>query len=166
MIAFVRLLRNGLEIEDNSDAGGPRQTRKAQREESGRGAILLSYLAMPSLCVFSKQDDALVGWPDAISADPLIDLETYQASFRVEFDQALNAHIACMIEDAVSSLVVSKRCYNAFRPCEGSHIVLSVDRIAQEGIRLAKDYARLPQETAFIGFSGILPPQLPKLKLG
>jgi len=24
---------------------------------------------MPSLCVFSKQDDALVGWSDAISAD-------------------------------------------------------------------------------------------------
>ena len=23
---------------------------------------------MPSLCVFSKQDNALVGWPDAISA--------------------------------------------------------------------------------------------------
>jgi hypothetical protein len=51
-----------------------------------------------------------VGWPDAISADPLMDLETYQASFSVEFDQALNAHIARVIEDAVSSLEVSERC--------------------------------------------------------
>jgi len=25
---------------------------------------------MPSLCAFSQQDNALVGWPDAISADP------------------------------------------------------------------------------------------------
>jgi len=36
--------------------------------------------------MFSKQDDALLGWPDAISADLLMDLETYQASFSVEFD--------------------------------------------------------------------------------
>jgi len=34
MIAFVRLLRNGLETEDNSDAGGLRQTRKALRKSS------------------------------------------------------------------------------------------------------------------------------------
>ena len=71
---------------------------------------------MPSLCVFSKQDNALVGWPDVISADPLMDLETYQASFSVEFDQALNAHIARVIGDAVSSLEVSERCYDAFCP--------------------------------------------------
>ncbi|GAI19715.1 unnamed protein product [marine sediment metagenome] len=32
MIAFVRLLRNGLETEDNSDAGGLRQARKALRK--------------------------------------------------------------------------------------------------------------------------------------
>ena len=38
---------------------------------------LLVYLVMPSLCVLSKQDNALVGWPDAISAYPLMDLETY-----------------------------------------------------------------------------------------
>ena len=31
-------------------------------------ATLLVYLVMPSLCMFSKQDNALAGWPDAISA--------------------------------------------------------------------------------------------------
>ena len=56
----------------------------SQREESGSTATLLVYLAIPSLCVFSEQDNALVGWPDAISADPLMDLETYQASFSVQ----------------------------------------------------------------------------------
>jgi hypothetical protein len=40
--------------------------------------------------VFSKQDDALVGWPDAISADPLMDLETYQSSFCVELVEPLD----------------------------------------------------------------------------
>jgi len=108
--------------------------------------------------VFSKQNNALVGWTDAISADSLMDLETYQASFSVELDQALNAHIARVIEDAVSNHEVSERCYNAFRPCEGSHIVLGVDWIAQEGIRLAKDHAGLPQKTTLVGSGSILPP--------
>ncbi|GAI19719.1 unnamed protein product, partial [marine sediment metagenome] len=102
---------------------------------------------MPSLCVFSEQDNALVGWPDAISADPLMDLIANEASFSVELNQALNAHIARMIEDTMPNHEVSERCYNAFCPCEGSHIVLGVDWIAQEGIRLAKDHARLPQKT-------------------
>ena len=38
---------------------------------------LLVYLVMPSLCMFSKQNNALVGWLDAISADPLMGLEIY-----------------------------------------------------------------------------------------
>jgi len=63
--------------------------------------------------VFSKQDNALIGWADAISADPLMDFVSYEASFSVEFDQALNAHIARMIEDAISSLEVSESCYDA-----------------------------------------------------
>jgi len=41
---------------------------------------------MPPLYVFSKQDDALVSWPGEISADPFMNLETYKASFSVEFD--------------------------------------------------------------------------------
>jgi len=42
-----------------------------QREESGSIATLLSYLVMPpSLCVFSKQDNTLVGWPDGRPVDP------------------------------------------------------------------------------------------------
>jgi len=90
---------------------------------------------MPPLCVFSKQNNALVSWPDAISADPLMDLITNEASFSVELNQALNAHIARVIEDPISNHEVSERCYNAFRPCEGSHIVLGVDWIAQEGRR-------------------------------
>lgn len=113
---------------------------------------------MPALCVFSKQDNALIGWSDAISADPLMNLEPDEASFSVELDQALNAHIARVIEDPISSLEVPERCYDAFCPCEGSHIVLSVDWITQEGIRPAFYHARLPQETTFIGSSGILPP--------
>jgi hypothetical protein len=50
------------------------------------------------LCVFSEQDDGLVGWPDTISADSLMNLETYKASFSVKFDQALNGHATCVIE--------------------------------------------------------------------
>ena len=42
-----------------------------QREESDRGATLLVYLVMPpSLCVFSKQNNALVSWPDGRPVDP------------------------------------------------------------------------------------------------
>ncbi len=48
---------------------------------------------MPSLCVFSEQNDGLVGWSDIISADPLMNFEPDEVSFSVEFDQALNAHI-------------------------------------------------------------------------
>ncbi len=40
-----------------------------------------------------------------------------------------------MIEDTIPNHKVSECCYNAFRPCEGSHIVLGVDWIAQEGRR-------------------------------
>ena len=65
---------------------------------------------MPPLCVFSKQDDALVGWSDAISADPLMNLEADEASLSVELDQALNAHIARVIEDPISSLKVPEHC--------------------------------------------------------
>jgi hypothetical protein len=36
---------------------------------------------MPSLCVFSKQYNALVGWPDAISAHTFVNPEAYQTSF-------------------------------------------------------------------------------------
>ena len=68
---------------------------------------------MPSLCVFSKQDDALVGWPDAISTDPLMNLETYEASFSVQLNQALNAHIARVVEDLMSNLEASERRYYA-----------------------------------------------------
>jgi len=63
--------------------------------------------------VFSKQDNALVGWPDAISTHTFMNPEPYQTSFSVEFDQALNTHIARVIEDAVSSLEVSERRYDA-----------------------------------------------------
>jgi len=100
--------------------------------------------------VFSKQDDALVGWPDAISADSFMNFETNEASFSVELNQALNAHIARMIEDTIPNHEVSERPYNAFRPCEGSHIVLGVDWIAQEGRRPAFYYARLPQKASFV----------------
>ncbi len=41
-----------------------------------------------------------------------MDLETYQASFSVEFDQALNTHIARVIENPISSLEVSERYYD------------------------------------------------------
>ncbi len=81
-----------------------------QREESGLGATLLVYLAMPSLCVFSQQDNALVGWSDAISADPLMNLKPNEASFSVKLDQTLDGHPPRVVEDAVSSLEVSKRC--------------------------------------------------------
>ena len=68
--------------------------------------------------IFGGQaNDAPVGWSDAISADPLMDLGAYQASFSVEFNQALNAHIASMIGDSISNHEVPERCYNAFRPC-------------------------------------------------
>jgi hypothetical protein len=70
------------------------------------------------LCVFSKQDNALIGWPDAISAHTFVNPEAYQTSLGIEFDQALNAHAAGVIEDAVSSLEVSERCYDAFCPCQ------------------------------------------------
>jgi len=89
--------------------------------------------------VFSEQDDGLVGWSDAISTNPLMNLEPDEASFSIELDQALNAHIARVVEDAVSGLVVSKRRYNAFRPCEGSHVVLSADWVSQECWRPAND---------------------------
>ena len=62
------------------------------------------------LGVFSKQDDGLVGWSDTISADPLMNLEPDEASFSVELDQALNAHIARVVEDPISSLKVPERC--------------------------------------------------------
>ena len=65
---------------------------------------------MPPLCVFSKQDNALVGWSDAISADSFMNFETNETSFSVELDQALNAHIARVIEDPISSLKVPERC--------------------------------------------------------
>ena len=102
---------------------------------------------MPSLCVFSEQDDGLVGWSDAISADPLMNLKPNEASFSVKLDQALNAHIARVIEDAVSSLEVSKRCDYSLCSSKGSHIVLGVDWVSQECWRPTLDYARLPQET-------------------
>jgi len=49
--------------------------------------------------VFSKQDDGLVGWSDAISTNPLMNLEPDEACFSVKLDQTLNAHIARVIED-------------------------------------------------------------------
>jgi len=101
--------------------------------------MLPSSLSMPLLCVFSKQDDGLVGWSYRIPADPLMDLETYQTSFSVELDQALNGHATRMIEDTIPNHEVSERCYNAFRPCEGSHIVLSADWVSQECWRPAND---------------------------
>ncbi len=91
-------------------------------------------LVMSSLCCFSKQGDARIGWSDAISANPLMHLKPDKASFRVEFDQALNAHITRVIENPVSSLKVPERCYNTFCPCEGSHIILGVDWVSQECI--------------------------------
>ncbi len=63
-----------------------------------------------------------------------MDLETYQTSFSVEFDQALDAHIACMIEDAIPSLEVPERCYNAFCPRKGSYVILGLYRVIQESI--------------------------------
>jgi len=63
---------------------------------------------MPSLCGFSKQDDVLVSWSDAVSANPLMDFETNEASFRVKLDQTLHAHITRVIEDPISSLEVAE----------------------------------------------------------
>jgi len=45
---------------------------------------LSSFAAMPSLCVFSEQDDARIGWPDRIAAYSLMDLETCQTYFDVQ----------------------------------------------------------------------------------
>jgi hypothetical protein len=80
---------------------------------------LPSFALYAPLCVFSKQDNALIGWPDAISAHTFVDPETHQTSLGVEFDQTLDAHAAGVIKDTVSSLEVSERCYNAFCPCQG-----------------------------------------------
>ncbi len=87
-----------------------------------------------------------------------MNFETNEASFRIELGQALNGHPASMIQDTIPNLEVPKCCYYAFCPSEGSHIVLGVDWVAQEGRRPAFYDARLPQETTFIGSSGILPP--------
>ena|GEM_PF-3968947 len=46
---------------------------------------LYSFTFSVLLCSFGKQDDALVGWPDAISADPLMNFEPNETSFSVEF---------------------------------------------------------------------------------
>jgi len=87
-----------------------------------------------------------------------MDLKTYQSSFSEKLDQTLNAHITRVVEDPISSLEVSERRYDTFCPPKGSHVILGVDRIAQKGIRSAFYHARLPQETTFIGSSGIFPP--------
>jgi len=71
---------------------------------------------MPSLYVFNKQDDAFVGWSDAISADSFMNFETNEARFRVKFGQALNGHVTRMIEYPISNLEVSERRYYAFYP--------------------------------------------------
>ena len=53
-------------------------------------------LSTPYLCVFSKQDYGLVSWSDRIAAHSLMNLESYETSFSVEFSQALNGHATCM----------------------------------------------------------------------
>jgi len=50
-------------------------------DKERRAAVkpLSSLTTMPLLGCFGKQNDALVGWSDAISANPLMDLEPDQA---------------------------------------------------------------------------------------
>jgi hypothetical protein len=60
--------------------------------------------------VFGKQNYGLVGWPDRIAAHPLMNLETYEASFSIEFGQALDGHATAMVKDFISGLEVPERC--------------------------------------------------------
>ena len=95
--------------------------------------------------MFSEQNYGLVGWLDRIATHSLVDPEPYEASFSVEFSQALNGHATCVIKDLISSLEVAEGCYHAFCSRQGSHVVLSIDWVAQEGRGSALDYTGTPR---------------------